>query len=193
MACNIHLVFQWGLGDRIGHAEKRPIKKFNKHCDDPRGAGVFFFSFPPFLPSNFPRSTSPCDRRRRTIRSFALALFFATTLPMYIVYIYIYIGKYCVAVVATTAVADDTSGIRHTRKRQNYTLNIYDKPNPLSTLKTHQPFLSVYTIKTRSQRDARYRRGDGAVVIYSCIYIYIYLYKSKSHSCRRHCLRLPMP
>lgn len=63
---------------------------------------------------------------------------------------------------AAEAMADYTSGIRHTRKRQNYALNIYDKPNPLSTLKTHQPFLSVYTIKTRSQQGtARTRRGGG--------------------------------
>lgn len=72
------------------------------------------------------------------------------------------------ATAAAATMADDTSGIRHTRKRQNYTLNIYDKPNPLSTLKTHQPFLSVYTIKTRS-RD-KTRRWQRWFVVYIRVY-----------------------
>lgn len=64
---------------------------------------------------------------------------------------------------AATQAADDTSGIRHTRKRQNYTLNIYDKPNPLSTLKT--PTLSVRARLHYKNPIARAtRRGGGCYI-----------------------------
>lgn len=130
---------------------KRPIKKFNKRRDGPPWNYFFPARFVHFFPSNFSYFLRALSA---PLTSSAVSFFrphLATAAAL---------GRPSSARIVSAAAsndgaaADDTSGIRHTRKRQNYTLNIYDKPNPLSTLKTHQPFLSVYTIKTRSQQDA---------------------------------------
>lgn len=116
------------------------LKIFNKHHVAAEVIFSYFFLFRFFFPSNFsytlfPRVPSASPARPRSSSSSSTTLRVAAT--------------------EEAMADDDTSGMRRTRKRQNYTLNIYDEPNPLSTLKTlRQPFLSVYTIKTRSQQDA---------------------------------------